>query len=101
VTKIPSGVVMICTDEDGREIATVHDFNRSGYGGFTLQRSQEIRCRDRLAVAVIDRYANPIISRCMEQYHRDALMNKLIKDHGHRVHTIYLPEDRGRGDGEG
>ncbi|HEY8604689.1 hypothetical protein [Tsuneonella suprasediminis] len=93
MTGIPSGVVMICVDDTGREIATVHDFDRSGYGGFTLQRSQEIRCKNRLARAVIDRYSNPIISATMSEWHRDELLKNLISKHGYKVHTVFLPEE--------
>lgn len=98
-SEIPSGVVMICTDKDGREVATVHDFDRSGYGGFTLQRSQEIRCKDRLALAVINRYASPIIGQAMCKWHRDELLQTLQRDHGYKVLTVYLPEElKGEGD---
>lgn len=93
MTDIPTGVVMICTDESGREIASVHDFDRSGYGGFTLQRSQEIRCKDRLARAVIDRYANPIIADAMDAYQQKSLLDSLERNHGHKIHTIYLPQE--------
>lgn len=92
-SEIPSGVVMICIDEAGREVATVHDFDRSGYGGFSLERAQEIRCKDRLARAVIDRYASPIIGQAMVQWHRDELLQTLQRDHGYKVLTIYLPEE--------
>ena len=100
MTDIPSGVVMVCVDAAGREIATVHDFDRSGYGGFTLQRSQEIRCKNRLARAVIDAYSNPIIAQCMSEWHRDELLKKLISDHGYKVHTVFLPDEL-RDEGEG
>lgn len=92
-TDVPSGVLMICIDKEGREVATVHDFERSGYGGFSLQRSQEIRCKDRLALAVIDRYASPIIGQAMCKWHRDELLKTLVNDHGYKVLTVYLPEE--------
>lgn len=100
MTDIPSGVIIMCIDASGREIATVHDFDRSGYGGFTLQRSQEIRAKDRLATAVIDAYANPIIARCMSNWHRDELLKSMCRDHGYRLHTIYLPEELADKDAE-
>lgn len=90
---VPTGVIMICVDPAGREIATVHDFSLSGHGGFTLQRSQEIRCKKRLACAVIDAYSNPIIAKTLSEWHRDELLNKLISEQGYKVHTVFLPED--------
>lgn len=94
VAKLPCGVVMLCTDNTGHEIATVTDFERSGYGGFTLKEAQRIRCKRSIARAVIDRYASPVIGENMAEYHRDDLLKRLI-DKGWKLHTVYVgyPED--------
>ena len=89
----PTGIVMICTDKEGREVATATDFQQSGYGGFSLQRSQEIRCQRTLVRAIIDSYASPIIAQCMMNWHQDELVKKMVDEHGYRITIICLPDD--------
>ena len=89
----PTGIVMICTDKEGREIATATDFQQAGYGGFSLQRAQEIRCRTALVRHIIDRHASPIIGQCMTHWHQDELVKKMVDEHGYRITTICLPDD--------
>ena len=89
VAESPRGCVMLCTDPQGNEIATITDFERSGYGGFTLKEAQRIRCKRQIARAVIDRYASPVIAENMAEYHRDSLLQSLLKK-GWRIHEIYI-----------
>jgi len=56
--KAPAGVVAIYTDPDGIVIESVADFDRSGYGGFTLLQGQEMRARRELAYAVMRAYCS-------------------------------------------
>jgi hypothetical protein len=76
-TKPLPGCVGIYTDPEGRVIASVSDFERQGFGGFTLYRSQEIRCKRMLAHAVIAAYCSNVIASALDAYDSERLVEKL------------------------
>lgn len=57
-----TGVVAIYTDKDGRVIASVSDFDRSGYGGCSLEEAQGIRAKRALSRAVANAYCSPVFA---------------------------------------
>lgn len=87
---LPQGIVMLLTWPDGSALAEVSDFDRSGYGGFSLHQAQRLRCKDRIGRAALDRLANPIVGECMERYHVDAWLQKLTRDKGFKLHEIAI-----------
>lgn len=95
-TQAPAGVLAILTDEHGRVAAAVADFDRSGYGGFTLARAQEIRVRTAAAMAMVKAYASPALTRAISAHDCDRIMERLCREHGYRL-TVkaigHSPED--------
>jgi hypothetical protein len=81
--QIPTGMSAIFV-VDGRVIAHVTDFNRSTYGGFTLQESQEHRVRDKLATAVVRELASPLLWRNLNGYDCQRILDKI----GGTVHVL-------------
>lgn len=73
---VPPGMSAIFIAE-GRVIAHVTDFNRSTYGGFTLQEAQEHRVRDRLAMAVVKELSSPLMHNNLDAYECQRILGKL------------------------
>ena len=84
------GVIGIFSDEDGHVIAHAADFALSGYGGFTLQRAQEIRVEERLATAICEAYASPRLVRAVPPHARHDIMRVLQRDHKCTVTMISI-----------
>ncbi len=76
------GVVAIFTDENGHVIASVNDFDRSGYGGCKLVEAQRMRAERMLAYAVVNAYCSPRLVRAIEDYQAQHIVRRLITDHG-------------------
>jgi hypothetical protein len=73
----PPGCVGIYTDDEGRVIASVSDFDRSGYGGFSLYEGQKVRAQRKLAVAIVDAYCSSVITRALDSYDCEQIVRKL------------------------
>lgn len=73
----PPGCVGIYTDDEGRVVASVSDFDRSSYGGFTLYEGQKIRVQKHLAMAVINAYCSHVIARALDAYHCEEIVRRL------------------------
>lgn len=73
---IPTGMSAIFVAE-GRVIAHVTDFNRSTYGGFSLQESQEHRVLDRLAMAVVKELSSPLLYNNLDVYACQRILEKI------------------------
>ena len=86
----PDGLIHLLIDDKGRVIAHHADFQRSGYGGFTLVESQRVRCRDGLARATVEAYASPALTRVVDTYDAKSMVGKLVNSHGYRVHEIVI-----------
>lgn len=83
------GTVLIYVSPDGHVIATADDFSRAGYGGFTLQRAQEIRCRNKIARAVAEQYASPALAENITVDTADRILQDLLNSGGKLCyHTI-------------
>jgi hypothetical protein len=76
-TAEPPGCVGIYTDDEGRVIASVSDFDRSGYGGFSLYQGQKVRAERKLAVAIVNAYCSNVITRALDSYDCEQIVRKL------------------------
>lgn len=83
--KVPPGVLGILTDETGRVVVAEADFERGGYGGFTLAQAQRIRLKQRISGAMVRAYASPQMTRAMSAYDCDRIMDELCRQHGYRL----------------
>lgn len=94
-TKTPKiqGVVKVFLNERGQVIAHAADFDRGGYGGFTLQQSQAHRVDERLGRAVIDAYSSPDLSRALSRFNVGDMMRTLVNQYGCKVHEINIGHD--------
>ena len=77
------GVVAIYTSKEGAVIASVSDFDRSGYGGFSLLEGQTMRAKRALSHAVIHAYCSEVLSRVMETYDCERLLDRMVRDGAH------------------
>ena len=77
MTDTPCGCVGVYTDAEGRVIASVSDFDLSGYGGFTLYEGQKIRAQKKLAMAVVDAYCSSVVTRALYTYDCEQIVRKL------------------------
>lgn len=91
----PQGVVGVLIDDKGYVWAEATDFNRSGYGGFSLARAQEIRVSDQLAYEFIRRVGAPPLALGMEAYDCKKVVQKLTREHGWKERLIRVghPEE--------
>lgn len=86
-TATPKGVVGVFTDKEGRVIASVSDFDMSGYGGFSLLEAQKLRVRKDLSREVIRKYCSWAITEAIEPYDCEQIVRRLVEK-GARVTVI-------------
>jgi hypothetical protein len=84
----PPGVVALFIGKDGRVIASVSDFDTSGYGGFTLQQAQEMRVKRSLAHEVLDKLSSPLICEAVDTYDAQKIMDSMCSRCGCRVEIV-------------
>lgn len=73
----PLGCVGIYTDEEGHVIVSVSDFDRSGYGGFSLYEGQRLRVQRALSAAVVGAYCSRVVTRSLDTYDCEQIVRKL------------------------
>lgn len=71
------GCVGVYTDEQGQVIASVSDFDKTGYGGFSLYAGQKIRAQRALVIAVVDAYCSKVIMDALDSYDCEQIVRKL------------------------
>lgn len=84
----PVGVVALFIGKDGRVIANTSDFNASGYGGFTLRQSQEIRVKSALAREVLDKLSSSLICEAIDTHDALKIMASMCSRCGCRVEIV-------------
>lgn len=84
----PSGVVAVFIGKDGRVIASVSDFNTSGYGGFSLRQAQEMRVKRSLAHEVLKALSSPLICEAIDAYDAEKIVNSMCSRCGCRVEVV-------------
>jgi len=87
------GVVMLLVGPDGHVWASVSDFSRAGYGGFTLAQAQEIRAGRALAYAYLRAVAHPHIAEAVEPMEAERIVADVCRKHGHKVVTKLIGHD--------
>lgn len=87
--KAPCGVVGILTSADGHVMASATDFERQGYGGFSLQEAQRIRVKNALGRELVRNLCHPDIPKAMDSYECQSLLDRLTRNHGYSA--TYIP----------
>jgi hypothetical protein len=73
---VPCGMVGIYVI-DGRVIASVSDFDRATYGGYTLEQSQRHRVENSLARAVVKALCSDVIVKALDAHDCQRIVSKL------------------------
>ena len=91
-----SGVVVVIIDETGRNAATGEDFNRSGYGGFELAKSQEIRATKQAWQKVMTAFCHPEIADAINNDEHLALnsIKHRLEHKGWKAHVVQVSIDQ-------
>lgn len=77
----PKGVVGVLIDEAGYVWAEASDFNASGSGGFDLERSQQMRVENRLAIEFMRSACAPPVLKAIDDYDCRKIVENLIRNH--------------------
>ena len=88
-----AGVVLVFIDEKGHAIAHAADFDRSGYGGYTLADSQSVRARRQLAINVVNAYASTQLARAVDAYDAERMVQRLCQTHGCKIQEVIIGGD--------
>lgn len=86
----PSGVVGLFIAPDGHVVAEVTDFERAGYGGFSLEEAQKIRCRKALNREIISMFSSPALSDHVSEYYAEGIVREMIERGGYRKHFVTI-----------
>ncbi len=86
------GVVAVITNPDGDVVAEAADFDRAGYGGFTLQEAQAIRAKDGVRSRFAAGHLNGWLGRGMEGYFVDAFWRNAERA-GYRLSVVPIGYD--------
>ncbi len=73
------GTIAIFVNPRGDVIATACDFEKSGFGGFTLEQAQKIRCRNRINREIVSAYASPDLADNIESYTCERIVDDLMR----------------------
>lgn len=84
------GIVLVFLDEKGHAIAGAADFDRSTPGGCELSEGQRYRARLRLAFAVCNAYASPMLTRGLDSYDCERIVDRLVQMHGCKVREVLI-----------
>jgi hypothetical protein len=90
VEQVALGVVVVLIAPDGRMVVSVSDFNRSGYGGFTLQEAQTMRAKEALARTAIRAFCNDDLADVIDRYRAEEIIRALCDKKKYRVEMIVI-----------
>jgi hypothetical protein len=81
-SETPKGVVGILTGPDGHVWASVTDFDRQSYGGYTLKDAQELRVRKQLAYDFMRATCSDIVLSVIDGHTCEEIVRDLINKKG-------------------
>ncbi len=85
----PSGIVVLITDSVGREMAHAGDFDRAGYGGFTLADAQTMRAKAAALRDLMHRLANEDLANAIISSHTiERVYEEMARKAGFRMHIV-------------
>lgn len=86
----PKGVIALLIGKDGHVWASVPDFDRSGYGGFSMAQGQEIRAKRALAHQYLRAIAHPDLAKSVSPYNADRIVQDVCRECGHKVVIVAI-----------
>jgi hypothetical protein len=84
----PQGVVAVFVGPTGQCIASVSDFERSGYGGYSLQQSQTVRVKDAIGRKVAEAFASSEFTKHLDRYNVQRVLEAMQQNDGYKLHII-------------
>lgn len=85
----PPGVVAVFMFPDGAELASVADFERSGYGGYTLLEAQTLRAKQAVKWKAVRALCHNDVPDSLDSYEVERIAESLIRKKGYRM-TVFL-----------
>lgn len=86
------GICGIVTTPDGVVVATHSDFERQGYGGFTLQEAQTFRVKNGLKRSFLRAFMFDNLIRKSSSYFCEQFWEN-AREHGYRMETFPIGYD--------
>jgi hypothetical protein len=80
-----NGVVMLVISKSGTVLASVSDFDTSGYGGFTLEEAQTIRANRALAYEYLRAVAHPHLAEAVRPMDAERILKDVCDKHGYKI----------------
>jgi hypothetical protein len=84
----PKGVVAVFVGPTGQCIASVSDFERSGYGGYSLKDSQTVRVKDEIGRQVAEAFASSEFTKHLDRYNVQKVLSAMQSNDGYKLHII-------------
>jgi hypothetical protein len=81
------GVVVVITWPTGEVAVNAADFDRSGYGGYTMQEAQSYRARNAAKRKLFQDLCHPDVPKAMTEYDVDRLWTAMEKN-GYKMTVI-------------
>jgi hypothetical protein len=88
MSETPKGIVAVFVGPDGHCVASVSDFDTSGYGGYTMREAQEHRIRDAIATAVANALASNDFTKHIDVYHKREVLRAMERTAGYHLHLV-------------
>ena len=85
---IPQGVLVIVHWPDGDVLASISDFDRSGYGGFTLFEAQRMRAKDAAKREAIRKLCHDDVAFSIDSYRASEIIADLINKKGYSLTVV-------------
>lgn len=91
-TKSPQGVVAVLIAPDGHVVAHGADFDRSGYGGFTMLQAQTMRAEQMVKREAIRAMCNAAFAKAACEYSGSGprIIDDMCRAHGYRIEIIRI-----------
>jgi hypothetical protein len=88
VAPVIQGIGAILTDGEGKVVAHAFDFERSGFGGFTLWEAQRIRVRGALARTFIAHWCFGDVASVIDQHESEKIVAELCRKKNYHLKFI-------------
>jgi len=89
------GVVAVLTKNNGAVVATACSFEQTPYGGFSLERSQEIRAENTLAVDFMKNFSSPYVNESLDSDHCRHIVEQVCDKQGFKKRYIHIDTVKG------
>lgn len=89
----PKGVIALLIGPNGHVWASAPDFDRSGYGGFSMAQGQELRAKRALAYQYLRAIAHPALAKSISPYGAERIVQDVCRECGYKVVIVAIGYD--------